>query len=497
MQKSLVYIMGFVFLLAFAGAAEYNSTNTLITECGKITESGVYDLQNSIHSNKTCLTISAANVTLNGNGFVVKGDGFTPLYGIHVSSADGVILNDLVLINYPAGIYLDNSDFASLSNINSTGSMMGLFISRSNDCLVTGSSFSNNLDRGVSLYESSNNLFVDSYATGTFNKDFYLDSNSIGNIALNTIYSTKSVSSDSELITQWYLDISANPTGVNLSGAPSLVEGRNILVEGNYTIGASKEGYADEYQNVSLFGSKTLDFNLTDNSAPVITLLSPVNLTSYTSNSLDLFFSFEFKDLTSVETCLLYLNGLEKNSSFMGLGNGNASLFVSAITPGSYNWSVTCNDSAGNIGLSESWQFGVNPIVIIATSSGGGGGGSTQQNCSAWSACVDGIQTSTCNNGAIKTKTCVVEAVQNETLTEEATNETGVSTIENEAPENAGFLTGAVIGNLTGRSLIGIIFVILLLVAALWYVIAKRRKSKAAKSETTEVVKKEKKSKKK
>ena len=71
------------------------------------------------------------------------------------------------------------------------------------------------------------------------------------------------------------------PNGVDLTG--NLWEGRNILEEGVYSITASKNGYADETINVSLDSSKSIEFNLHENVAPLISVVSPIN--SSTTNS--------------------------------------------------------------------------------------------------------------------------------------------------------------------------------------------------------------------
>ena len=132
------------------------------------------------------------------------------------------------------------------------------------------------------------------------------------------------------------------------------------------------------------------------------------------------------------------------------------------------------------------------PVVTEAPRSNSGGG-STQQVCGTWTTCEDGTQTSTCDNGVVKSRSCEVVI---ETENQPATNEPILLNEANDevslSPQTEGNLltTGAVIGNLGVKSIAGIVVVIVLLVGGLWYVMkmrnSKKGKKEAKKAETSD-----------
>ena len=151
----------------------------------------------------------------------------------------------------------------------------------------------------------------------------------------------------------------------------------------NYTINATNGTYTG---NVSRnFTANLLDDYLTlsalDLTAPVVTLVSPANSASYTSNSQSITFEINVTDINDISNCSLIVDGV------VNLVNNtvNKSVlvnFVNSFSPATYVWSVNCSDNSGNIGNSSSRTFVVSAPtetpVSTSSPSGGGGGGITK-----------------------------------------------------------------------------------------------------------------------
>jgi cytoskeletal protein RodZ len=362
----------------------------------------------------------------------------------------------------------------------------------SNNFAITESTFKKNLVQpAVFLSSSNDNLFSDSVTTDN-SIDFYLDTSSTNNTLLNTTSSSNSVSSDSELIIKWYLDISSSPNGITLTD--NLTEGQNILEEGNYTTTASKDGYANETINVTLNSSQQISFNLTDNEAPIISLLSPTN--NYSTTDSTIFFEFNVSDNSNVY-CELLLNNVSQYSSSIKGDN----VFNTSLGTGDYFWAVYCNDSYSNE-VTTNWSvFSIEAITTTTqttedTYSGGSCAYDSNYDwqCSDWGECIDGTQTRTCdtsNNCGNSYGRPTVER----SCTETSTNESEETNPEETVEETPGFfsaITGAVIGGGMKGTIWVVVIVIILIV--LWMIIRRKRKSSKKKSQSEKPAESQKKS---
>lgn len=106
-----------------------------------------------------------------------------------------------------------------------------------------------------------------------------------------------------------------------------------------------------------------------DTLVPVITLVSPINLTSQESNIFD--FDYLAIDFHNISNCTLYINGV--NNTF----NNNVNNFSVTLADGTYNWEVFCYDESGNLGKSKNFTFTNSAIgeeaPSVGTASGSGG----------------------------------------------------------------------------------------------------------------------------
>jgi len=109
-----------------------------------------------------------------------------------------------------------------------------------------------------------------------------------------------------------------------------------------------------------------------DTTSPSISLISPSNSSSYTASSQLISFSYNISDI-NIANCSLIINNTTNltNSSITDLSANHD--FSQTFAPGSYNWSINCSDSSGNIGNSNTRSFIINtPSPTPASSSSGG-----------------------------------------------------------------------------------------------------------------------------
>ncbi len=129
--------------------------------------------------------------------------------------------------------------------------------------------------------------------------------------------------------------------------------------------------------NSSLFNFRTLSV-FVDNEGPIINLVAPADGNDLNINSVT--FSYTPNDFSSISSCTLYL-GVETRVD-SAIENSIENNFSVNLANGYYYWSISCVDSSGNIGNSETRTLNINYQAPVDTSggggysSGGGGGGS-------------------------------------------------------------------------------------------------------------------------
>ena len=172
----------------------------------------------------------------------------------------------------------------------------------------------------------------------------------------------------------WYdglrLNASLNETGTCWF---SLNGNANISFETNYSNTTLVEGIhnAFVYCNDSLgnLNMSIITFNV-DTTKPNITLISPTNQYSVTSNLAQISFQFSVSDNLSISSCKVILDDVTLNSTEMANGTNTISRSVS---PGTYSWSINCSDIAGNEGNSSSRVIVINRISTSSSTNTGGG----------------------------------------------------------------------------------------------------------------------------
>jgi hypothetical protein len=119
--------------------------------------------------------------------------------------------------------------------------------------------------------------------------------------------------------------------------------------EGRHNISISAKDLAGN-QNILVPINFTIDL-----SEPTITLINPANGSMDSAGSK--VFSFNVTDaLSTTLNCTIYLNGI--NQTNLEVESSSITNWTSAeLASSAYNWSVSCNDQAGNTNTSEAYAF--------------------------------------------------------------------------------------------------------------------------------------------
>ena len=258
---------------------------TNLTECGTLDKANtVYNLQNNIfnYGRTYCFEITANNVTLNGNGYEIDGDGDTQ-YGVYTAMNNVTIKNlrikmflysgiwfeggeDNKIINVTSndnannhGIYLDGSSRTTIANstVNSNADS-GIYFGSSSDNIITNV-IANSNAYGISLFGINNN-FTNISLTANTNKDFYVFTTAADNTYFtNSIIKSYQIDVASKLIfrnTTWgearFLNgISGSGNDLWSNSSSDLRFGNNSVYINSAQTGLNKSA------NVTLYGLPT------------------------------------------------------------------------------------------------------------------------------------------------------------------------------------------------------------------------------------------------
>lgn len=140
-----------------------------LTTCGKINESGIYNLQKDLSVNGSCFFIDADYVMIDGQGHSIIGDGpfkrstgtFYADSGVIIANHSNVAVSNISFFSFKKGLSLSDVKSSSFSEISVTSDISD--------------------GTGVRVSESSSNTFMDISVTNA-RRGFYLDNSSSNNL---------------------------------------------------------------------------------------------------------------------------------------------------------------------------------------------------------------------------------------------------------------------------------------------------------------------------
>jgi len=178
--------------------------STNLTDCGTLNQANtVYTLQNDVSSLGTCFTITANNITLDGNGKNITYNlGWTGgVYGVYSTASFTIVRNALVSTLYtgPAlyGIYYSGVQNGTIYNntitlpIGPGGINSGILIDSNSNYINITNNIINNIQTGasgISISDSNYGTITSNIiTTGSSAYGIFLSSSSNSNLANNTI----------------------------------------------------------------------------------------------------------------------------------------------------------------------------------------------------------------------------------------------------------------------------------------------------------------------
>ncbi|MCH7850624.1 MAG: VCBS repeat-containing protein [Nanoarchaeota archaeon] len=194
-------------------------------------------------------------------------------------------------------------------------------------------------------------------------------------VNINDSFSQNFTATDSAVEIDTY---SLNDTSVfNVSQTGLITNITNLSTMTIYWLNISVNDTLGNLNSTVFFINITSDFD-----SPNVTLISPANSQSYTSNSQEIIFSYNVTDVSDITNCSLIIDGSISltNSSITKDVNQN---FTQTFTPATYTWNVNCTDALLNLGNSSSRSFTV--TAPVTAPSGDSGDGSPSGTPSFWS----------------------------------------------------------------------------------------------------------------
>ena len=170
------FLHGFFLVSHASQKSNYSEVMVGIGSCTSINASGIYYLQGNItsHTNGTCITVSANNVSIRGDNHYIIAIGNASNAGSYGLLVKGSYANisRINVTGFGHGVYLGNSNRSRLYYLNVTGTRTsGITLENSWSDLVYGSSVLGSLGRGggINITGGGNNLlYSDSADYGSY-----------------------------------------------------------------------------------------------------------------------------------------------------------------------------------------------------------------------------------------------------------------------------------------------------------------------------------------
>lgn len=275
-----------------------------IYDCGYLVNANmIYTLQSNVTATGTCFTITADNITIDGNGYKINygTDGTPNRYGIYVSGYNNFTLKNANIIEENAtgsskyAVYLISSNYSNIQNNNITtngSSGYGIFLITSMNSTINSNTISTNGSGSTGIYlpSSLNNIVTSNTITvnGTSASGIYI--NRGGNYISNNNIRVKSGTTAYGI----WGDVNMNNTIINSNIINSVMNGIEIqtgtkntnwtITNNNITTTASS---AEGIQFAGLFNSTISNNNITTGTAFGISFTGTTGANNIISNNIN------------------------------------------------------------------------------------------------------------------------------------------------------------------------------------------------------------------
>ena len=287
-----------------------------ITSCTVIDRPGYYELENDIvNSQETvCINITASNVILNGNGFMIGGtDGastsgiyiYSPSgienitvfnifltdweYGLYARNTENLVLDSILTTSNDIGMYIQSSDGVSITNLQATDNSKGIYLSLLNSGTLEGGTFMNN-EEGIYLSGSTLNMMGINVVSNSLGMLLiYSRINITQSYIIRNDLGMKFMPSSGSLIFDNYFNNTKNVEIQNpIPGFTSrnswnttLTDGINIiggdLIGGNFWALANGEGFSESCPDFDGNGICDVPYEIDENNIDYLPLRMPVS----------------------------------------------------------------------------------------------------------------------------------------------------------------------------------------------------------------------------
>ena len=235
---------------------------TPLSGCANITESGYYKLSQNVSftGGICCINVTVDNVTLNGVGYKITGDGSQGSMGVCAEGRTNVTVTDVTVDPVDYGVYFKNTNSSSINSCSFSGNnQSGIYLFASNSNTISGNFMGSNNQTGITLANGSklNNITgntASNNSAGILLAE-YCDNNTItGN----------DVSGSTRGIYLWsasfhpnnYNEINSNTLGSNIYGISILYSNSTNMTGNNIT--GSDSGISLVLSNDSYVAGNTI-----------------------------------------------------------------------------------------------------------------------------------------------------------------------------------------------------------------------------------------------